>query len=108
MEKLRFALLMVAAVAALAVGETFISRGMKQSGRASSGFSDGARAAVTNPWVVSGVILMALHLGLYATALSVADLSLVMPMTAATYPVVAMLSRFYLHEEVHQARWVGV
>ncbi len=107
MGKLRFALLMLAAVAALAVGETFISRGMKQAGKASSGVRAGARAAVANPWVLSGALLLALHLGLYAGALSVADLSLVMPITAASYPIGAVLARFFLHEEVNLARWVG-
>ena len=37
----------------------------------------------------------------------VADLSLVMPITAASYPLGALLARFFLHEEVNLARWVG-
>ena len=108
MGKLRLALLMLAAVGALALGETFISRGMKQAGEASSpGFWAAASAAVGNAWVVSGALLLALHLALYATALALADLSLVMPLTAASYPIGALLARFFLHEEVNLARWVG-
>ena len=107
MGKLRFALLMLAAVAALAVGETFIARGMKQAGGGPAGVRAAARAAAVNPWVLAGALLLALHLGLYAAALSVADLSLVMPITAASYPIGAVLARFFLHEEVNPARWVG-
>ncbi len=105
--KLRLALLMLVAVAVLALGETFISRGMRQSGEASTGFWAGTRAAIGNPWVIAGALLLALHLALYATALSVADLSLVMPLTAASYPIGAVLARFFLLEEVNLARWVG-
>ncbi len=107
MGKLRLALLMLAAVGALALGETFVSRGMKQAGGASPGFWSSARAAAGNAWVVAGALLLALHLGLYASALAVADLSLVMPLTAASYPIGAVLARFFLHEEINLARWVG-
>lgn len=107
MGKLRLALLMLAAVGALALGETFIARGMKQAGGAAPGFWSAARAAAGNAWVVAGALLLALHLGLYAAALAVADLSLVMPLTAASYPIGALLARFFLHEELNLARWVG-
>ncbi len=107
MEKFRFALLMLVAVAALAFGETAISRGMKQAGSEATGFWNVARVAVGNLWVIAGVILLGLHLALYATALSIADLSLVMPLTAASYPMGAVLARVVLHEEVNLARWVG-
>jgi uncharacterized membrane protein len=107
MEKLRFALVMLAAVAALSVGETFVARGMRQAGGSATGFWSGARAAAGNGWVVAGAVLLALHLGLYAAALSIADLSLVMPLTAASYPLGALLARFFLHEDVNPARWIG-
>jgi drug/metabolite transporter (DMT)-like permease len=105
----KLVLVMTAAVAALAVGEALIARGMRQSGRAegAAGWWAGARVAVTNAWVVSGALLLVLHLGLYATALSEADLSLVMPITAASYPLGAVLARFFLREEVNPARWLG-
>ena len=44
---------------------------------------------------------------LYAVALARADLSLVMPITAASYPIGTILARFFLHEEVNLARWLG-
>ena len=105
-DRWKFALLMVVAVATLALGEALIARGMKQAGEA-SGWWAGAKAAATNPSVVAGVLTLGLHLVLYATALAGADLSLVMPLTAASYPLGTLLSRFFLHEEVNLARWLG-
>ena len=107
MERLRFFLIMLAAVVTLAAGETFISRGMRQSGDRATGWLDGARAAASNGWAISGAVLLGLHLGLDATALAVSDLSLVMPLTAASYPLGVLLARFFLHEEVNLARWAG-
>jgi drug/metabolite transporter (DMT)-like permease len=57
--------------------------------------------------VAAGALLLVLHLLIYATALSRADLSLVMPITAAFYPLGTLLARFFLHEQVSLARWLG-
>ncbi len=106
-ERWKIASLMLAAVATLAVGETLIARGMRQAGAESADWWSGARAALGNGWVLSGAFLLAFHLGIYATALAGADLSLVMPLTAASYPLGTLLARFFLHEEVNLARWLG-
>ena len=105
-DRWKFVLLMIMAVATLALGEALIARGMKQAG-ASIGWWAGARAALTNSSVVAGVLVLGIHLALYATALAGADLSLVMPLTAASYPLGTLLSRFLLHEDVNLERWVG-
>ena len=107
-DRWRLALLMLAAVVTLALGEAVIARGMKQTGSAeSTGWRSFVTHALGNPWVIGGAALLGVHLLLYATAMSRADLSLVMPITAASYPLVTVLSRFFLHEEVNLARWVG-
>ena len=106
LDRWKFALLMVVAVATLALGEALIARGMKQAG-ASVGWWAGARSAITNGSVVLGTLVLGLHLALYATALAGADLSLVMPLTAASYPLGTILARFLLDEDVNLARWVG-
>jgi uncharacterized membrane protein len=64
-------------------------------------------AAVRSGWVWAGIALLVVHVGLYMAALSAADLSFVLPLTAASYPLAAILSKFYLHEQVNLTRWVG-
>ena len=92
-----------------AFGEAVIARGMKQAGAAESeSWWAFARSALLNGWVVSGGLLLGLHLLIYATALSRADLSFVMPITAASYPLGTLLARFFLHEEVNLTRWAGI
>ncbi len=102
----KLVVVMIFAVVTLAVGETLIAKGMRQTGE-TDGVQAWIRSIVTNRWVVAGALLLALHLALYATALSRADLSLVMPITAASYPFGTLLARFFLHEEVNLARWLG-
>ena len=107
-EARKLVLIMVLAVLTLGLGEATIARGMKQAGAAGSeSWWTFIRSAIGNGWVVSGVILLGLHLLIYATALSRADLSLVMPITAASYPLGTLLARFFLHEDVNFTRWIG-
>ncbi len=47
-------LIMLAAVVALAAGETALSKGMKQTGRTGGGWLDQAMAVVRNGWIVPG------------------------------------------------------
>jgi drug/metabolite transporter (DMT)-like permease len=103
----RILLIMLVAVVALAVGETFLSKGMKQTGRPDGGWADQALAVVRNGWILAGFALLIIHLGLYMLALRGADLSFVLPLTASAYPLSALLARFYLREDVGTARWVG-
>jgi drug/metabolite transporter (DMT)-like permease len=98
---------MLVAVVALAVGETFLSKGMKQTVRSAGGWANQADAVVRNGWILAGFALMLTHVGLYMLALRGADLSFALPLTAASYPLGALLSRFYLREDVGTARWVG-
>ena len=104
----RILLIMLAAVVALAIGETGLSKGMKQVGHAPGGWRAQGAATLRNGWVWAGGLLLLLHVGLYMAALREADLSLALPLTAASYPLAALLARFYLHEPVHPARWLGI
>ena len=101
------AALMVAVVASLALGETAIARGMKQVGGGATGWRAQILGPLTNAWVLAGGILLALHLALYASALARADFSLVMPITAASYPLGTLLARYFLREDVDATRWIG-
>jgi drug/metabolite transporter (DMT)-like permease len=98
---------MLIAVVALAVGETLLSKGMKQLARFHGSRAEQVLAAARSGWVWVGVLLLIVHLGLYMLALKGADLSFALPLTAASYPLAAILARYYLREEVGTTRWIG-
>src|SRR2546425_2006809 len=64
--------------------------------------------AVGNPWLLLGVLLQAAFFFAYLTLLSRADVSLVLPMTAVGYIVVALLAQLLLAEAVTATRWAGI
>ena len=103
----RILIIMLIAVVALAVGETLLSKGMKQAGRGGDGWEQQAALVVRSGWIWAGLLLMIVHVGLYMLALKEADLSLALPLTAASYPLAALLAQFYLREDVGTARWIG-
>jgi uncharacterized membrane protein len=106
-ERGRILLIMLAAVIVLTLGETALAKGMKQSARAGGDWMAQVLAVVRNGWVVAGVVLLGLHLALYLLALRRADLSFALPLTAASYPLSALMARFYLREDLGTARWFG-
>ena len=65
-------------------------------------------AAVFTPWIAAGIALLIGFFASYLTALSWADLTFVLPATAFGNVIVALLSRFWLHEAISLERWVGV
>jgi drug/metabolite transporter (DMT)-like permease len=103
----RILIIMLIAVVALAVGESLLSKGMKQAGRGGDGWEQQAAQVVRSGWIWAGLLLMIVHVGLYMLALKGADLSLALPLTAASYPLAALLAQFYLREDVGTARWIG-
>jgi drug/metabolite transporter (DMT)-like permease len=103
----RTLLIMLVAVVALTAGETLLSKGMKQVGRVGSGWTRQAAAVLRDGWIGAGLCLLLIHLGLYMLALKGADLSFALPLTALSYPLAALLARFYLREDVGAARWIG-
>jgi drug/metabolite transporter (DMT)-like permease len=106
-ERGRILLTMIVAVLALAVGETLLSKGLKGAGRTQEGWRAEVVAVLRSGWIWAGCVLLVVHLGLYMLALSRADLSFALPLTAASYPLAALLAKYYLHEDVGAARWVG-
>jgi drug/metabolite transporter (DMT)-like permease len=65
-------------------------------------------AAVFTPWIAAGICLLIGFFASYLTALSWADLTFVLPATAFGNVIVALLSRFWLHEPISLARWAGI
>ena len=93
-------------------GHVLLSKGMKTIGDLTE--APAARVGgmvgrtVSNPWVVTGVVLQAAFFFLYLTLLSRADVSKILPMTAFDYIVVALLAQMFLAEPVTAARWTGI
>lgn len=90
------------------VGDTLLSRGMAQVGQVDLHHLGLLWHALFNPFVIAGIVLLIGFFASYMTALSWADLTFVMPATAFGYVVVALLSRFWLHEHLSLYRWAGI
>ena len=90
------------------VGDTLLSRGMSQIGAVDFHHLGLLLHALGNPYIISGIALLIGFFASYMTALSWADLTFVMPATAFGYVVVALLSRFWLHEHLSLSRWAGI
>jgi len=65
-------------------------------------------AALFQPWVALGVVLLIAWMLSRMTMLSWADLSYVAPVTAIGYVLVALEGRLFLHEEIGLKRWAGI
>jgi drug/metabolite transporter (DMT)-like permease len=91
-----------------ALGDTFLAVGMKQLGPVSLHHLSTLIVALKIPWVIAGVVLLIGFFASYLTALSWADVTFVLPATSFAYVVVALLSRFWLHEQITPARWLGI
>jgi uncharacterized membrane protein len=93
-------------------GHVFLAKGMRPVGdltEAPSHRVGGMVArAVANPWLIVGVVLQASFFFIYLMLLSRADVSLVLPLTAIDYIVVAVLAQYMLGETVTPARWAGM
>ncbi len=98
------------AVVAGAVGNLFLSRGMKLAGDFGTTPGEWLAAfvrafSIAPVWV--GIACLIGFLVLYLAALSWADLSFVMPSSAVGYIVVAFLAYFVVGERVSVLRWTG-
>jgi drug/metabolite transporter (DMT)-like permease len=101
-------LVLLAIIFSAAIGDILLSVGMKQIGAISPARWLDLLFAVRNPFVALGILCLLIFFGSYLTALSWADLTFVLPATALGYVVVALLSKFFLHENVTTSRWLGI
>ncbi|MFO1518272.1 MAG: EamA family transporter [bacterium] len=105
-------LLMFFAVILAAVGDIFLSLGMKQVGAIEvQGVAHALQVGlkvIKNSWILLGTATLCLFFVLYLTALSHGELSLVMPLSAASYILVAVLAKYFLGEEVSFQRMGGI
>jgi drug/metabolite transporter (DMT)-like permease len=105
-----YIVVMIAALSA-AVGESLLSFGMRRYG--SMNLAEPSHwlilisSVFRNPHIFLGIIFLGIFFFLYLAALSWADLSFVLPLTAVSYLFAALLAKFFLKEEVSWHRWAG-
>jgi uncharacterized membrane protein len=90
------------------LGDTCLSRGMTELPSISLAHPISLISAVFTPWIAAGIALLIGFFASYLTALSWADLTYVLPATAFGNVIVALLSRFWLHEPISLQRWFGI
>ena len=93
-------------------GHVCLAKGMRPVGDLTEASSDRLGGmivnAISNPWLILGVVLQASFFFIYLTLLTRGDVSLVLPLTAMDYIVVAILAQVVLGEVVTVTRWVGM
>jgi drug/metabolite transporter (DMT)-like permease len=100
--------ILVAIMLTASLGDTLLSRGMAQVGAVDMHHLGLLWHALFNPFIDLGILLLIGFFAGYTTALSWADLTFVMPATAFGYVIIALLSRFWLHEHLSLYRWAGI
>lgn len=90
------------------LGDTCLSRGMSRMPVLSLHHPGALVAAVFTPWIAGGIALLIGFFASYLTALSWADLTFVLPATAFGNVIVALLSKYWLHEPISLERWAGI
>jgi drug/metabolite transporter (DMT)-like permease len=93
-------------------GELCLSRAMKRNGEATSfhpvEIVRVVLRALRQPWMWAGVSMMALAFFALLGALSIYNVSFVVPVTALSYIAGALGGVMFLHERVSFWRWAGV
>jgi uncharacterized membrane protein len=94
------------------VGNTILSKGMKDAGDLDiSHFSSlvvAAERVLLSGTIWLGIAMMLAFMVCHMLVLSWADYSFVMPFSAIAYALVPLLAYFFLREQVSVARWVGI
>jgi drug/metabolite transporter (DMT)-like permease len=94
------------------VGNTILSKGMKDAGDLDishfASMAAGAARVLTSGTIWTGIAMMLAFMVCHMLVLSWADYSFVMPFSAIAYALVPLLGYFFLHEQVSAARWIGI
>ncbi|SNS74108.1 Uncharacterized membrane protein [Granulicella rosea] len=101
-------LILLTVMITASLGDTLLSRGMSQIGAVDLHHLLLLFRALANLNIIAGTILLVGFFASYMTALSWADLTFVMPATAFGNVMIALLSRFWLHEHLSLSRWIGI
>jgi drug/metabolite transporter (DMT)-like permease len=91
-----------------AAGDVCLKRGMSSIGGITLANWTMLFHAIFTSWVAIGILLLILFFVNYLSALSFADLTYVLPATSVGYIGMALLARFFLHENISLFRWAGI
>ena len=109
---LRVLITMTVASGAAAFGQILVRRGMQQVGALESYVPVDLAIyfwhTVSNPLVIGGTVLNTVFYVLFLAALSWADVTVALPMTALEYGFAAILAVLILKEIVSPLRWAGI
>jgi len=101
-------LVLLAIIVFASFGDISLSHGMKRVGAISLVRWTELFAAVLDPWVALGIVLLLGFFAAYLSALSWSDLTYVLPATSLGYVLLALLSVWLLGEKVSISRWIGI
>lgn len=99
---------MAVTIGAQVGGNVFLSRGMHAMGSQLSWSPLPYLEDLLNPWIAGGVCVLALWMVANLSLLSRADLSFVLPVTATSYVLIAIVGDFALGERISAIRWAGI
>jgi drug/metabolite transporter (DMT)-like permease len=103
----RYLVLGVVAVTA-PLGDTLLSVGMKRVGPVPLDHLGTLIYALRTPQILVGIALLICFFASYLASLSWADLTFVLPATSIGNVIVALLAKFWLHEQISPDRWIGI
>jgi drug/metabolite transporter (DMT)-like permease len=108
---LKTIVMLAVVIVAGALGDTFVSKGMKQVGEIHgadpASLMRAATRAMRQPYVLLGVLCLAIYFFGFLIVLSWADVSLVVPITSLSFLLTTFLAQWALHERVTPLRWAG-
>lgn len=100
--------LILVVILANVIGNVALSYGMRETGVIVSISPLDYLRAFAKPWIITGVVVLAIWMITDLALLSRADLSFVLPVTASTYVLIALLGHFWLGERISGLRWLGI
>jgi drug/metabolite transporter (DMT)-like permease len=108
---LQIVLLVAVLVLANATGEVLIAKSMRELGEISTlrlpALLKLGWRLLGNKFFVTGFVLMTLNFLVFLVLLSIADLSLVMPLTALGFVIKTVGAKIFLHESISRERLIG-
>lgn len=111
---MRLVSLVILAILVQSLGNVMLGKGIKQ---VTAGFDAGLEvwkylsllpSVIANPSFLLGVLLLIAFFVLHLAMLSKADSSFVMPVTAFSYVLIAVLAKLILSEAITLFQWIGI